>query len=64
VEIGEPAVPAIGRPLTHVGFEQAYLALRVLREINTPSAKETAEHYVSNLENQIRISKQLVEGFR
>jgi hypothetical protein len=64
VEIGEPAVPAIGRRLTHIGFEQAYLALRILREINSPPAKKAAELYLSNLENQIRISKQLVEGFR
>lgn len=62
-QIGEPAVPTIRMYLPNLGPDEAYLALRVLRAINTTSAKEAAEAYIKVLENQIRLSRQVIADF-
>jgi hypothetical protein len=37
--------------------------MRILRIINTPEAKKTAEEYIKMLEDQIRLSKQILAEF-
>jgi hypothetical protein len=64
VEIGEPVVPTVRRYIHILHYDQAYLALRVLRVINTPPAKQAAEEYVQALNNQIRRSKEVIEEFK
>ena len=64
VQIGEPAVPAISRYLPTLHPNKAYLALRVLRVINTPSAKAAVEAYIKLLENQTRLAKEVLEDFQ
>lgn len=64
VEIGEPVVSTVRQYLPVLHPDQAYLALRVLRVINTPPAKQAAEAYIQLLENQIRLSKGVIEEFR
>jgi hypothetical protein len=63
IRIGEPAVPAIKRHLPFLGPDAAIMALRVLRAINTPSAREAAEAYIEVLQNQVRIANQMLDGF-
>jgi hypothetical protein len=63
VRIGEPAVPAIRSHLPFLGPEQALMALRVLRIINTPSAKEAAEAYLKLLQDQIRLAGDILLDF-
>src|SRR5260370_26679165 len=53
VQIGEPAVPAIRKRLPLLGPDPAIMALRVLRAINTPNAKEAVEAYIKSLEEQV-----------
>jgi len=64
VQIGEPAVPAIARYLPSLHPNKAYLALRVLRVINTPSAKAAVEAYIKLLENQTRLAKEVLDDFQ
>jgi hypothetical protein len=64
VEIGEPVVPAIARALPSLQPDKAYLALRVLRVINTPSAKAAVEAYMKLLESQTRLAKQVLDDFQ
>jgi len=63
VRIGEPAVPAIRAHLPFLGPEAAIMALRVLRVINTPSAREAAETYIKTLQHQLRFAGQVLEDF-
>jgi len=51
VQIGEPAIPAIERALPSLHPDQSYLALRVLRVINTPAARAAVEDYIALLEH-------------
>jgi hypothetical protein len=64
VEIGEPAVPAIARYLPTLHPDQAYLALRVLRVINTPSARVALEDYIKLLQDQTRLAKEVLDDFQ
>ena len=64
VQIGEPAVPAIARALPSLHPDKAYLALRVLRIINTPAAKAAAEDYIKVLQNETRLAKEVVDDFQ
>ena len=63
VQIGEPAVPAIRRRLPFLLPEPAIMALRVLRAINTPSAKDAAEAYIKFIEDQSRLANQILRDF-
>jgi HEAT repeat protein len=63
VQIGPPAVPAIRSHLALLHPEYSLMAVRVLRLINTPEAKEAAEAYINFLEDQIRCTKQVVADF-
>ncbi len=63
VRIGEPAVPAIRQRLPFLYPGQAYLALRVLRIFQTPSAKEAAEFYIRSLEDRTRQAKRVLQDF-
>lgn len=63
VHIGEPTVPALRKHLPFLGPEGAIMALRVLRAINTPSARDAAEAYIRILRDQLRLSKQILEDF-
>jgi hypothetical protein len=64
IQIGEPAVPAIARALPSLHPDKAYLALRVLRVINTPAAKAAAEDYLKVLQNETRIAKEVLDDFQ
>jgi HEAT repeat protein len=64
LQIGEPAVPTISRCLPFMGPNNAYLALRILRKIDTPNAKAAVESYVSVLENQTRLAKGILADFQ
>lgn len=64
VQIGEPAVPAIARALPSLHPDKAYLAMRVLRVINTPHARAAAETYIKQLENQARLAREVLEDFK
>ncbi len=63
LRIGEPAVPAIRKRIPFLGPEPAIMALRVLRAINTPSAREASEAYLKVLQDQIRFTKQVLRDF-
>lgn len=63
VRIGEPAVPEVRRHLPFLGPDEAIMALRVLRAINTPSARDAAESYITILQDQLRFSQQVLEEF-
>ena len=63
IHIGEPAVPAIKRRLPFLGPDPAIMALRVLRTIKTPSAREAAEDYMKILQDQVRIAGQVLRDF-
>jgi len=63
VQIGEPAVPEIRQHLSFLPPEAAIAALRVLRLINTPSAKEAAQSYIKVLEDQTNFAKQVLGDF-
>jgi len=64
VEIGEPVVPTVRRYIHILQYDQSYLALRVLRVINTPPAKQAAKEYVQALNDQIRHSEEVIEEFK
>jgi hypothetical protein len=64
VQIGEPGVPAIARSLPSLHPDKAYLALRVLRVINTTSAKAAVENYIRLLENQTRLARNVLNDFQ
>lgn len=63
VAIGAPAVPGIRPRIFHLRAEPALLALRVLRIINTPEAKEAGEAYLRFLADQTRFANEIMEGF-
>jgi hypothetical protein len=63
IRIGEPAVPAIRKQLPFLGPEPAIMALRVLRKINTPSARDAAEAYARMLHDQVRFTEQVIQEF-
>jgi hypothetical protein len=63
VQIGEPAVSAIQRALPSLNPDKAYLALRVLRVINTPEARGVAEGYLKVLERQAKLTKEVIGDF-
>lgn len=63
VQIGAPAVPAIGSHLPLLHPENSLMAIQILRMINTPAAKEAADAYIKLLEDQIRLTKQVVAEF-
>jgi HEAT repeat protein len=63
VQIGEPIVPAIRLNLPLLHPSNSLMAVRILRLINTPTAKEAAEAYVKVLENQIQSTKQVIAEF-
>ena len=63
LQIGAPAVPAIRSHLPFLSPDHSLLAMRILRIINTPEAKKTAEEYIKMLEDQIRLSKQILAEF-
>lgn len=63
VRIGEPAVPSLRKRLPFLGPDPAIMALRVLRAINTPSAKEAAEAYIKGLQEQIRFADEILRAF-
>lgn len=63
VQIGAPAIPAIGSHLPLLHPEHSLMAIRILRIINTPAAKEAADAYIKLLEDQIRLAKQVVGEF-
>jgi hypothetical protein len=63
VQIGQPTIPAIQRALPSLHPDKAYLALRVLRVINTPAAKEVAEGYFKLLERQAKLTSEVVSDF-
>jgi hypothetical protein len=63
VRIGEPAVPEVRKRLPFLGPEEAIMALRVLRAINTPGARDAAESYITVLQDQLRFSQQVLEEF-
>jgi HEAT repeat protein len=63
VQIGEPAVPAIRKRLPFLGPDPAIMALRVLRAINTPSAREAAKAYVKGLQEQLRFADEILAEF-
>ena len=62
--IGEPAVPTIRKHLPLLRPDPAIMALRVLRAINTPSAREAIEAYIKVLGDQVRIANQILGGFK
>jgi hypothetical protein len=62
VQIGEPAVPTIRRHLPFLGPDQALMAVRILRLIDTQSAREAAGAYVKVLEDQIVWVKSIMEA--
>lgn len=62
-QMGDRAVPTIRRDLPMLHPEDALMALRVLRVINTPLSKEAAESYVAVLERQIRMTKEVIRDF-
>ena len=64
VQIGEPVVPVIERSLGSLHPDKAYLALRVLRVINTPRAKVAVEAYIKLLEDQSRLAKEVLNDFQ
>jgi hypothetical protein len=61
IEIGEPGVYAIRAVLPFLHPEGAYVALRVLRRINTPSAREAVDAYIKYLNNQIRLANTVLD---
>jgi HEAT repeat protein len=63
LQIGAPAVPAIRSYLPLLHPEESLMAVRLLRVINTPDAKEAAEAYVKILEQQIRFTRQVLAEF-
>jgi hypothetical protein len=63
VQIGQPTIPAIQRALPSLHPDKAYLALRVLRVINTPEAKAVAEGYLKLLERQAKLTSEVVSDF-
>jgi hypothetical protein len=63
MRIGEPAVPAIRRHLRFLGTDPAIMALRALRAINTPSAREAMEAYIKVLQDDVRPANQILGGF-
>jgi hypothetical protein len=64
VQIGEPAIPAIARALPTLDPDKSYLALRVLRVINTPVARAAVEANVAMLELQTRHAKEVLDDFK
>jgi len=62
-QIGAPGVPAIRHLLPLLYPDQAIVAIRVLKSINTPDAREAAEAYVRFLEQQLKVANQEIEGF-
>jgi hypothetical protein len=63
LQIGEPTVHTIQRQLPFLGPEHAYLVLRVLRRIKTPTAKEAISQYINTLNNQIRLANKILDGW-
>jgi hypothetical protein len=61
IEIGDPAVHAIRAELPFLHPEGAYVALRVLRRINTSSAKEAIDAYIKVLNEQITLANTVLE---
>lgn len=64
IKIGEPAIPAIQRYLPMLHPDQAYLALRVLLIIGTPTAKSAVNDYIRLMENQTRLAKEILAEFK
>ncbi|HYG97950.1 MAG TPA: hypothetical protein VD837_02385 [Terriglobales bacterium] len=63
MRIGDPAVHAIKRRLPFLGPDPAIMAMRVLRAINTPSARQALEAYIKVLQDQVRVASQILRGF-
>lgn len=63
IEIGEPAVPGISRSLPNASLDKAYLALRILRAINTPESKAAADTYMHQLKTQTRLATEVLHDF-
>jgi hypothetical protein len=63
VQIGEPAVSMIRYELPFLGPENAYEALRVLRLIKTPSAKEAVDTYIKTLNRQVGLANKILDGW-
>lgn len=63
VRIGQPTIPAIQRALPSLHPDKAYLALRVLRVINTAEAKEVAEGYLKLLQSQAKLTNEVINDF-
>lgn len=63
IEIGDPAVPAINRSLPFLGPNEALMAMRALRVINTWSAKEAIQSYIKYLNEQVRLAREVLDDF-
>lgn len=64
IQIDEAAIPPIARALPSMHPDQSYLALRVLRVINTPSARAAVEAYIGVLNSETQHAKQVLDDFR
>jgi hypothetical protein len=60
-QIGPLAVHDIGDEIQFLDPETAYLALRILRSIKTPSAREAADKYIEALNGQIRLANTVLD---
>jgi hypothetical protein len=62
VQIGEPGVPVIRQYLPFLDPGRALMAVRVLRLIGSPSAKEATDSYIKILEGQIHLVRVVMEN--
>jgi HEAT repeat protein len=58
---GEPVVHTLRREIQFLHPEGAYVGLRVLRILKTPSAKEAVNEYIKALQEQIRLANTVLE---
>jgi hypothetical protein len=58
---GEPVVHALRYEVKFLQPEGAYLGLRILRIINTPSAKEAVGYYIKSLNDQLRLANTVLD---
>jgi HEAT repeat protein len=61
LQIGPPAVHALQHELPFLHPEGAYVAIRVLRSIKTPAAREAVDEYIKTLQERIRLANGVLE---